>query len=297
MTRPVSVWVATTEITRAYQAGDQERALAVTDDLIVRYPDRFASLSQIRAEVLVQLGRAADALAAATGVLEAGRWWSDRQVSSLEDDWLVLGAVGEALRARAAEAVEAARRSRAQVEVREPDRPWVSVVALHMYGVCAAESLETWAPLVDVGVRVVSVESTLVDGDGFPCWDDRDLALRDVRTGVATVRDDVPLVLAGASQGAGLAASATLNGEVRADGWLAVVGAPRPGAATMARLVPGALVAGGQDPLPAANQRVFRDAVLAAGGTCSWQEVPGLGHEYPHDWAQRAPELLADLVR
>ena len=133
-----------------------------------------------------------------------------------------------------------------------------------MYGVSAADSLAVWLPVVDAGVRVVSVESTLVDGDGYPCWDARDLAVRDVGTGIAAVPEDVPLVLAGASQGAGLAASAALNGEVRADGWLAVVGAPQPGVARMARMVPGALVAGAEDPLPAANQRVFRDAVLAA---------------------------------
>ena len=95
---------------------------------------------------------------------------------------------------------------------------WVTVVALHMYGVAAADTLAVWLPVVAAGVRVVSVESTLVDGDGYPCWDARDLALRDVRAGVAAAPDDVPLVLAGASQGAGLAASAALNGEVRADG-------------------------------------------------------------------------------
>jgi predicted esterase len=103
-------------------------------------------------------------------------------------------------------------------------------------------------------------------------------------------------VLAGASQGAGLAASATLNGEASADGWLAVVGAPQPRVARMARLVPGALVVGGDDPLAAANQRVFHEAVLAAGGRCAWQEVPGLSHDYPADWADRAPGLLRSLL-
>ena len=291
------VWVETTEITRAYLEGDHDRALLVTDRLLAKYPDRVASLSQIRAEVLVQLGRPDEARAAATAVLETGRWWSDRQVASLEDEGLDLGAIGEALRSRADDAVETARDGRATVEIREPDAPWVTVVTLHMYGVAAADSLADWLPLVDAGVRVVGVESTLVDGDGYPCWDARDLALRDIRNGVASAPDDVPLVLAGASQGAGLAASAALNDEVRADGWLAVVGAPQPGVARMTRMVPGVLVAGSDDPLPAANQRVFRDAVLAAGGTCAWEEVTGLGHEYPADWADRAPALLRRILR
>jgi hypothetical protein len=290
------IWVETTDITSAYLAGDHERALRVTDALLATYPDRLASLSQLRAEVLVQLGRPDEARAAATGVLASGRWWPDRQVASLEEEGLDLGSVGQDLRSRADAAVAAAREGRADVEVRESGRPWVTVVALHMYGVAAADTLAVWLPLVDVGVRVVGVESTLVDGDGYPCWDARDLALRDVRAGVAAVPADVPLVLAGASQGAGLAASAALNDEVRADGWLAVVGAPQPGVARMTRMVPGAVVSGGEDPMPAANQRVFRDAVLAAGGTCEWEEVAGLGHAYPADWAERAPALLRRIL-
>ena len=297
MTSSADVWVETTDITRAYLEGDHEEALRVTDALLERHPDRLASLAQIRAEVLVQLGRPDDALASATAVLDAGRWWSDRQVTSLEDEGLDLGPIGKALRGRADRAIEDARDGRAAVDVRETGTPWVTVVALHMYGVAAADTLAVWLPVVDAGVRVVSVESTLVDGDGYPCWDARDLAVRDVRAGIAAAPDDVPLVLAGASQGAGLAASAALNDEVRADGWLAVVGAPQPGVARMARLVPGALVAGAEDPLPAANQRVFRDAVLAAGGTCAWEEVAGLGHAYPSDWSDRAPALLRKILR
>jgi hypothetical protein len=290
------VWVETTAITRAYAAGDFVDALRSTDAVLGRHPERFAALSQIRAEVLVRLGRHGEAHLVAEAVLDAGRFWTARQVGSLEDEGLDLGAVGRRLRARAEEAVSAARTARPGVEVREAADPWVTVVALHMYGVRAADTLATWLPVVDRGIRVVAVESTLVDGDGFPCWDVRDLALRDVRAGVAAAPGDVPLVLAGASQGAGLAASAVLNGEVGADGWVAVAGAPRPGAATFDRLVPGALVAGEDDPLPAANQRVFRDAVRAAGGRCSFEEVPGLGHAYPADWRERAPALLRALV-
>ena len=291
-----AVWVETTEITRAYLEGDHDRALRVTDALLERHPERVASLSQLRAEVLVQLGRPDDARQAAAAVLEDGRWWSDRQVASLEDEGLDLGPVGVALRSRAADAVMSARGGRAVVDVREAGAPWATVVALHMYGVAAADTLAVWLPVVDAGVRLVSVESTLVDGDGYPSWDARDLALRDVRAGVAAVPDDVPVVLAGASQGAGLAASAALNGEVRADGWLAVVGAPQPGVVRMVRMVPGAVVAGSEDPLPVANQRVFRDAVQAAGGTCEWEEVAGLGHAYPADWADRAPALLRRIL-
>ena len=238
MTRSAQAWVAATDVTRAYLAEQYDEALRITDELLERFPDRFASLSQLRAEVLVQLGRPDDALATAAAVLDAGRWWSDRQVGSLEEEGLDLGEVGTALRSRAQQEVDAARTRSAVVEVRSAGRGWVTVVVLHMYGVPAAETLEVWEPVVAAGVDVVTVESTLVDGDGYPCWDQRDLALRDLDAGIAAAPGGVPLVLAGASQGAGLAASAALNGEARADAWLAVVGAPRPGVARMERLSP-----------------------------------------------------------
>ena len=217
-TRTALAWVEATAATRAYLADDFEEALRIVDGLSDRYDDRLASFSQLRAEVLVQLGRRGEALEAAAAVLDAGRWWSDRQLDSLEEEGLDLGEVGAALRARAHQAVEAARGARASVVVRESGQPWVTVVVLHMYGVPAAETMEVWEPAVEAGVRVVTVESTLTDGDGYPCWDTRDLALRDLGTAIGTAPGGVPLVLAGASQGAGLAASAAINGEVRADG-------------------------------------------------------------------------------
>ena len=296
MTKHARAWVAATGVTRAYLAEQYDEALRITDELLERFPDRFASFSQLRAEVLVRLGRPDDALASAAAVLDAGRWWSDRQVGSLEEEGLDLGEVGAALRSRGRQEVGAARTRSAVVELRPAERGWVSVVVLHMYGIPAAETLEVWEPVVAAGVHVVTVESTLVDGDGYPCWDQRDLALRDLGAGIAAAPGGVPLVLAGASQGAGLAASAALNGEAGADAWLAVVGAPQPGVARMERLVPGALVIGGEDPLVAANQKVFHDAAVSAGARCDWHEVPGLSHDYPADWAQRAPALLERVV-
>jgi hypothetical protein len=296
VTRSAQAWVAATGVTRAYLAEEYDEALRVTDELLHRFPERLASFSQLRAEVLVRLGRPDDARAAAATVLDAGRWWSDRGVSSLEEEGLDLGSLAVEHRSRGQGAVDVARAGQAAVDVSRAAQPWVTVVVLHMYGVSAAETLEIWTPVVAAGVHVVSVESTLADGDGYPCWDQRDLALRDLGAAIAAAPADVPLVLAGASQGAGLAASAALNGEAGADGWLAVVGAPQPGVARMQSLVPGALVVGGEDPLPAANQRVFHAAVLAAGGRCDWHEVAGLSHDYPADWAQRAPAVLREVL-
>ena len=169
MTRSAQAWVAATEVTRAYLAEQYDEALRITDELLERFPDRFASFSQLRAEVLVRLGRPDDALTSAAAVLDTGRWWSDRQVGSLEEEGLDLGEVGAALRSRGRQEVGSSPNAEWPWSSSRPaERGWVSVVVLHMYGVPAAETLEVWEPVVASGVNVATVESRSATATATP---------------------------------------------------------------------------------------------------------------------------------
>jgi hypothetical protein len=75
VTRAADAWVATTEVTRRYLVGDLEGALGVTEKLVPGLPDRFASLSSMRAKLLVELGRPGQS---ASTVTHASRWTSGR---------------------------------------------------------------------------------------------------------------------------------------------------------------------------------------------------------------------------
>jgi len=82
-----------------------------------------------------------------------------------------------------------------------------------MAAVGGRETAEIWQPVTKAGIAVVVVESAMRNGDGQPSWDDPELAERDVRSGLdQTLVFGAPVVLAGGSQGAGVAARLALGG-------------------------------------------------------------------------------------
>ena len=58
--------MAATDATRAYLAGDFPAALQVVDELLVRFPERLASFSQLRSEALAMLKEGIEAQYAST---------------------------------------------------------------------------------------------------------------------------------------------------------------------------------------------------------------------------------------
>lgn len=105
---------------------------------------------------------------------------------------------------------------------------------------------------------------------------------------------DAPVVLAGGSQGSGVAARLALGGAV-ADlaGFMCVVGAPWPGSWIARNAVPGLRVVGGADDVTAETQRQFAREAGELGLEIDLVKIPNLDHRYPDDWGTLAPELLA----
>jgi predicted esterase len=279
--------------------GRLDDALVAARRMRSDFPDRAAAVAHTEACLLAIDGHVEDAIEVLAGLVDDGRWLSRRQLRDPDLAALASHPSYDALTAtmldREQQAARAAQAITAHVTVERPRGPnRATVVALHMHGVSGAETAAIWAPVVDAGFAVVTVESSLLSGDRLPCWDDMALAERDVRTGVDAGRDlTAPLVLAGGSQGAGVAARLCLGGAVRdVRGLLCVVGAPAPGTWRVDVGVPTTLVIGGADPLTAARQREFRAGLDAAGITVETVEVPGLRHVYPDDWAVMAPALL-----
>jgi len=269
----------------------------------VDFPEQASALAHTEACLLALDGRVEDAIEVLSGLVANGGWLSRRQLADPDLASLASHPSYGGLTATMLGREDAARRS---AHRRAPDvtveRPHSSiratVVALHMLGVTGAETAAIWVPVVDAGIAVVTVESALLNGDGLPCWDDQGLAERNVRTGVDAARElGAPLVLAGGSQGAGVAARLALGGALPGlAGFLCVVGAPAPGTWPANLRLPGALVIGGADRLTARRQREFERELGAAGIAVDAVEVPGLPHVYPDDWGARAPELLDRLT-
>lgn len=299
--RPSDPYLASwTILTRHFVASRYEEALAVVHEMLDHFPDRYAALSHTKACLLM----ATDHLDQAVGVMQRGvddgRWWSTRQV--LDPDLYPLqrhpayDELAEVMR----EAESAARLSAGAgaAELRSLSAfgiPKCCVVVAHMAGVSGRETAGIWQPVTTAGIAVVVVESAMRNGDGQPSWDDPELAERDVRAGLEqALVFGAPVVLAGGSQGAGVAARLALGGAAAGlAGFVCVAGAPWPGSWAARSSVPGLVVVGGADDLTAETQRQFAREVGELGLEVDVVEIANLDHRYPDDWGTLAPQLLA----
>ena len=173
--------------------------------------------------------------------------------------------------------------------------PRAIAVTLHGWGQTAEEHAAEWIGVAAAGVAVVAPESAQEPTPGFFVWDDRAAARAAVAAQVRRAlgrlhAGEAPLVLAGFSQGGGLAIDLALDGDpLQAAAGLALSSGaedleappttPRLRAAT-GRGLRIRLVAGERDAaLPGA--RGLAAALAGAGIDCPLLVVPGAGHEMP----------------
>lgn len=301
--RPSDGYLAAwTRLASCYAEDRFDDALVLARKMRTDFPERTAAVAHAEAGLLSATGRADEAIGVLHDLVDVGRWWSPSQLA--DPDLAALATrttyrgLATTMLERAQDALVAGRAVQPVIGVETPDGPIrSSVVALHMMGVSGAETATIWAPVTGAGIAVITVESALRNGDGQPCWDDPDLAVRDVQGGVDVARRlGVPVVLAGGSQGAGVAARIALGGEVGdLVGFVCVVGGPSTGTWRAEVSLPGVLVIGGNDHLTAQTQREFHAELLAAGSSVELLDVPDLDHAYPVDWGDLAPGLLGRL--
>jgi predicted esterase len=255
------------------------------------------------------------ALAALRGGLARGLWWPDEWL--LEDDDLAQVRGSTAL----AEIVAQSARLRAATRpAPEPvvlpaaapgaDGPRAVVLALHGWGQEAGEFAAEWTGVTGRGFAVVAPESTEMLTPGFFVWDDRVAARQTVaeqyRTATAGLETGgAPLILAGFSQGGGLAVDLALEGApAPAAGLLALStgvedleAAPDPARLRRAakRGMRGRLVAGAEDEA-LKGARALAAAADAAGLEWPLAELAGGGHRMPRPQSGLLLSELAALL-
>jgi predicted esterase len=297
-----------------YGEGRLAEALDVVDEESDALPGWRSRTSYWRACLLGALGRPDESLATLRSGVDAGLWW--------RPDWLTTDHDLEPLwdLPDFAEIVSGSERRQAAANAGRPERPEVHVfrpageprgllVALHMYGVTADESAPYWRPATEEGLAVAIPESTWIQADGRPCWDDDEAARGDVALAVEEARAAAPrvddLILAGASQGGMRAMEMTLRGEpMNARAFIGVVAGladldllEETARAAARRGVRGWLLTGDRD---AAQQAVelLHAQLRNAGLDCRIDVIPGLGHTFPQDFGVRlraaVPFLLGD---
>lgn len=297
----LEMWTATVNL---YAEGRLSDALTLADKMAARFPKRWSSIAHARACLLSALGRTDEALGVMRKTIEQGRWWSNLQLSDSDLDAIrenpqFSSFVEQMSRAKQATRESASPAHETRVFMPADESPLFLMVVLHMYGVSSDETAPYWRPATDFGAIVVVPESSQSDADGNPSWEDDNATNRDIvsalEKGLAlSSTNNIPVVLAGASQGARHAMRLAVQGSIRScRGFFALAGAADPDSLepfidrAVAGGLRGVMIAGGDDRLVAGHLKAVSDELTARSMSVHFEQVPHLGHWYPKDFPER----------
>lgn len=285
---------ARAKILSAYAAGEYEAALKLTRAASQAFPHEDARTTYWSACLLARLHHQGAALETLEVAMRRGLWWAPQTLESDPDF--------EALRdtERFQTIINVSRRAQTEVAARPPrdpvmrspsiDVPRGILVVLHGRGQTVDDVMGPWSTATDMLLAVPYATQPFDPQTG--CWDDARRAEEDVRHAAksattAARAPRLPFVVAGFSQGAGLALY--LTARRRLPGVVGCI-AVAPTAAWSRELIgPGslsvgdlrfALLAGSIDPRVDECQRLAKH-LQSAGAEVRIEIVEGLGHDYP----------------
>jgi dienelactone hydrolase len=279
------------------RAGRHEEALACAEEAWRRFPEHRDFSWFLVAYANAALGRRSDAIAALEAAEAEDRLWRAGLLRNPGLEPLAQEPRFAAVLARLRERITA-RGFQPRLLVTPPVPPEAGaplLLGLHGASGTADGFHVHWLPAVELGCIVASVQSTQpTAGDAF-CWDDREQVRRDLHSVLPDVPPHGEVVLTGFSQGAAVALQLALAGDVVPARAVIGVGpsfapmAPLPRAERPLDVV---ILHGAEDRWGVGVPPTV-DALRAAGHDVHVEEVAGLGHEYPEDFAERLPALLA----
>lgn len=290
------------EVFRLYFDGACREALALIDEHAERFSDEGSDLYFWRACLACRAGAEAEGLAWLEEARDRGYWYHeqilrDPDLAPLQDQ---LAPVREVFQGRYAAAQAGAR---PLLKTWGPvGEPRGLLLALHGAGgnIESVEVRDRWLPAVACGWRVALAQSSQVWAPGKYFWADRHKGMAEIADHLVALKAPSNTVLAGFSQGAGLALHAVLSGGLPVNRFLAVAPALRPDLvlsllATRRHDVRGYIIMGEQDRYCQAAVEVA-NAMQLAGLQCELELHSGLGHDFPPDFAAGLEHKLAVLA-
>jgi dienelactone hydrolase len=282
-----------------YRAQRYAEAIALVEDHLAALPSWHSDLAHTAACLHARSGDPDAALTVLTKAADSGAWWHP---DLLADDDLApavelpgFAELVERSRSRHEEAQRAA--GSLPALVLRPDRPARGVlVVLHGAGQRAARVMPRWRSAAADSLVVVAVESSQLRTPTYRSWPDQGAAARDVAAALETLEPAeraLPVVAAGFSAGARAALLWALRGQpCTVAGFVAVAPAVWPDqVADPQHVPPGLVLVGAEDEM--VEEVVASVRHLPGVGL---DVVPGLGHAYPDDFADRLAAQLRRFV-
>jgi dienelactone hydrolase len=289
----------TDRVMALYRAQRYAEAIALVEDHLAALPSWHSDLAHTAACLHARCGDPDAALTVLTKAADAGAWWHP---DLLADDDLApavelpgFAELVERSRSRHEEAQRAA--ASLPALVLRPDGPARGVVVvLHGAGQRAARVMPRWRSAAADSLVVVAVESSQLRTPTYRSWPDQGAAARDVAAALETLEPAeraLPVVAAGFSAGARAALLWALRGQPRTvAGFVAVAPAVWPDqVADPQHVPPGLVLVGAEDEM--VEEVVASVRHLPGVGL---DVVPGLGHAYPDDFADRLAAQLRRFV-
>ena len=222
----------TDELIRLYSEGKYAEALEAVEQNADRFPVHLARTTYWRMCLLSMNGRPNDMLALLRQSLDSGLWWAGEQFA-VDTDFDSMRELPEFQQLVA----ESDRKCSEMQDQVQPDRALLVpddisgelpfVIALHGRNGDKDSNLEFWDVARRRGWLVLSPQSRQALFDGAYCWDNGEKGLQDILYHVAQVTqayrvDPSRVVIAGFSQGSGMAIFTALHGVANARGFIGI---------------------------------------------------------------------------
>jgi predicted esterase len=289
-----------------YRAVKYGPALEHVEKDMASFPEYSARITFWRMCLLSLCGRADDALSVFSDGLEAGLWWHeslfrDTDFDSIRDLPRFKELVARSKERWKVEGIGA----KSERTLLEPaaSGPYPLLIALHGFGGNKDSNLNYWEIACRKGWMVLSIQSRLFVFGGSSFWE-ADSGMEDILHHLHKIRrqyriDGKQIVLAGFSQGGGMAILAGLSPKVNAAGVIAVAGGwnevePFKAAAKNGRSCRCYFVNGLLDIGLERSRQI--QAALKENQIPVVEEVhPDLGHEFPPDFGESFENALKYL--
>jgi hypothetical protein len=308
---------------RYYQEKRYGDALEAATEASKRFPEYDAKTAFWIACLRSRLGSHDEAIQTLQSATRRGLWWP---AGTLEDSDL------DPVRHRSEFKIveeecrrlqrQAPKRAKPELMVRVPTgysagRDWPALLVFHgRYGERPEVSAEEWLPILSTGTILAVPWSSQVYGWDGRCWDDWELAEKDVKWSFSELStkysvDARKLVLGGFSQGAALSIYAVLKRLIPCCGFVAMAPSDwvRPEErraaerselsepfasfvkASDCRGLTGAIIIGDQDPFFPKIKQLYA-LMIERGLDGKFLVEPGVGHEYPQGFGIRLRDAV-----
>ncbi|HYP40407.1 MAG TPA: hypothetical protein VEX13_08595 [Chloroflexia bacterium] len=295
-----------------YQNKAYAEALALLTAEADQFPEQAAMVLYLRSCMATRIEEPELALQILEDAICRGYWYSEQLINRTRS-WKPLRGIP-----RFERAVEVCKERQRQVEpgarlfTREPEggcptgRPCPLLVALHGNWGNGPDTLHEWSSVAPGVWLLAAIQSSEVWASNAYAWDDQESAIRDIEEQYKELCaryaiDGERLIMGGISSGGETALRVALEGAIPARGFIVLA----PGGADMLALTPyteqaearglrGYFLLGEED--KSVSHEAVRGLVAMLNTRkvpCKLELLPGVGHEYPPDFAAILARALA----